>query len=264
MNLYAAQKVQAGYDGRIVLRDIDLEIGTGEFVGVIGPNGAGKSTLLKVLSRALRPVRGSVTLKGIPLEKYGARELAREVAVVHQLVENMPPFSVREFVRMGRFPHQRPFEVESGADRERVELSIETMGIGHLMNRALTELSGGERQLVYIARALAQGSAAIMLDEPVSHLDIRHAVQIMDILFGLRASGTTVIAVLHDINIAADYCSRIVALKDGSIFAGGVPSEMINYALIEALFDTVCIVIENPLTKKPFTFPVPGYIKTQG
>jgi iron complex transport system ATP-binding protein len=125
----------------------------------------------------------------------------------------------------------------------------------------VSALSGGERQLVYIARALAQESPVILLDEPVSHLDIRHAVQVMDLLHARAAQGTTVIAALHDINMASDYCDAIIALQDGSLFAQGPPREVVRFETIEALFSTVCVVFDNPMTHHPYTFPVPEYLK---
>jgi iron complex transport system ATP-binding protein len=261
VSLYELNEVVAGYGGAPVLKGIGVALKRGEFIGIIGPNGAGKSTLLKVLTRAIKPESGSVRLKGAVLDEYSSASFAREVSVVHQFMENLLPFPVLEFIRMGRFPHQKLLAAESAHDREIVEYSIEATGITHLRDRTLTELSGGERQMVFIARALAQECGIIILDEPVSHLDIRHAVQIMDLLHGLNRAGTAIITVLHDINIASDYCSRIVALKDGRVFSDGPPSAIVTYGLIESLFDTVCVVFENPMTKKPYTFPVPEYVR---
>ncbi len=261
MSLFTLQDITAGYGRTRVLTGIDLTLGRGEFTGIIGPNGAGKSTLLKILARIIRPQSGTVLLNDAPLGEYSSRAFAREVSVVQQFMENLLPFTVYEFIRMGRFPHQRLLETESGHDRDVVESSFTATGIPHLRDRLLTELSGGERQLVFIARALAQECAVIILDEPVSHLDIHHALRIMDILHNLNGKGTTIITVLHDINMASDYCSRIIALKDGKIFSDGPPAEIVTYGMIESLFDTVCVVFENPMTKNPYTFPVPGYIR---
>ena len=153
---------------------------------MIGPNGAGKSTLLKIMSGDIIPGAGSVHFNGRPLREYRPRALARMLSVVHQAIETRAAYTVREFIRMGRFPHQGSLVVEADSDREVIEWAAETTGVGHLLDRRLTELSGGELQLVRIAHALAQNSRVILLDEPVSHLDIQHAVMIMDILWKLN------------------------------------------------------------------------------
>ncbi len=263
MSLYALDGITADYGGPPVLSGIGLSIEAGEFLAVIGPNGAGKSTLLKILAGNLAARAGTALLHGRPLSRYAPEERAREVSVVHQSLENVLPFTVRDFVAMGRFPHQGILRTESARDRKIIEECIATAGISHLVSRQLTELSGGERQLVYIARALAQSDRVILLDEPVSHLDISHSVQIMDMLHELNRRGATVIAVLHDINLASDYCGRIVALKNGSLFADGSPEEIITYERIESLFEMVCVVFKNPMTGKPYTFPVPRHVMGQ-
>lgn len=261
MVVFNLKGIKGGYGNLNVLKEIDLTMSSSEFIAIIGPNGAGKSTLMKLLARNIKPTSGSIEFRDKPLHKYSARDFAGEVSVVHQFIENIMPFTVYELIRMGRFPNQKLWEIETEKDKEIIEQSINTTRISHLRNRLITELSGGERQLVFIAQALAQSRSVILLDEPISHLDIRHAVQIMDILHTLNKNGSTVITVLHDINIASDYCSRIIALKDGRVFADGTPRNVISYNLIESLFDTLCVIFENPMSKKPYTFPVPGYLK---
>ncbi len=261
MNVFDLNSVRAGYGGEPVIRDLSLQIAGGEFISMIGPNGAGKSTLLKIMSGDIIPGAGSVLFNGRPLGEYRPRSLARMLSVVHQAVETRSSFTVREFIRMGRFPHQGSLVIENDRDREVIEEAAETTGAGNLLDRRLTELSGGELQLVRIAHALAQNSSVILLDEPVSHLDIQHAVMIMDILWKLNRGGATVLAVLHDINLASDYSGRIIGMKDGGTFFNGPPREVIRYDLVEALFSTACIVMDNPTTGRPFVYPVPGYIK---
>jgi iron complex transport system ATP-binding protein len=261
MKLVETQGVRAGYGGDDVLKGIDLSFAQGEMTAIIGPNGAGKSTLLKTLCGALAPSSGRVLFRGRPIGSIGVSALARELAVVHQLMENIPPFSVYEFVRLGRFPYRAFWSLDSPGDDARIDEALSAVGAAHLRDRSVTGLSGGERQLVYVARALAQSERVIILDEPVSHLDIRHAVGIMDVLHGLNDAGTTIITVLHDINLASDYCSRIIALKDGAVFADGGPDQVIRYQVVEPLFNTVCVVFENPITKRPYTFPVPRHAK---
>lgn len=260
--LFEVRDLHAGYGAGDVLKGVDLSFAEGEMTAIIGPNGAGKSTLLKTLCGAVVPSSGEVLFCGSPVHSLRAKALARELAVVYQLMENIPSFNVVDFVHLGRFPYRKPWGLSSPDDEERVDAALSAVGAAHLRERLLTGLSGGERQLVYVARALAQSERVIILDEPVSHLDIRHAVRIMDVLYGLNAAGTTIVTVLHDINLASDYCSRIIALKEGAVFADGTPGEVIRYQVVEPLFDTVCVVFENPITRRPYTFPVPRHAKS--
>jgi iron complex transport system ATP-binding protein len=262
MSVFELKSMTAGYGGEPVLKSLDLAVGEGEFVSIIGPNGAGKSTLLKTMAGDITPSGGAVYFRGRPLRGYRPRELARHFSIVHQAIETLAPFTAREFVRLGRFPHQGALAVESVEDREIVAWAADTTGVSGLMERRLTELSGGELQLVRIAHALAQNSGVILLDEPVSHLDIQHTVMIMDILWKLNRQGATVAVVLHDINIASDYSSRIIGMKQGGLFFSGEPGDVLRYDLVEALFGTSCIVLKNPTTGRPFVYPGPGYVKS--
>jgi iron complex transport system ATP-binding protein len=261
MKIYQTQNLTAGYRVLTVLHDINITIGENDFIGIIGPNGAGKSTLLKILSNNISPTGGNVLFRGRELKSYKTKSLAKKISVVHQSLENVLPFTVYNFLRMGRFPHQGMWEIETSEDREIIEHAMGMTKITHLRERKLSELSGGELQLARIAQSLTQSSDVILLDEPISHLDISHSIQIMDILYKLNREGTTIITVLHDINIASDYCSRIIGIKEGRIFIDGTPDEVLTYENLEGLYDTVCVVYENPLTKKPQVFPVPEYVK---
>jgi iron complex transport system ATP-binding protein len=259
--VFELNSVCAGYGGEPVLRNLSMAVGTGEFVSIIGPNGAGKSTLIKVLDGTIAPTEGSICFKSREIREYSPRDAARGFSVVHQMTESIVPFSVYEFVRLGRFPHQGLFEIETAQDREAIDWAAGVTGITGLLKRSLTDLSGGELQLVRIAHALAQNHSIILLDEPISHLDIRHSIMIMDILHRLNRTGSTVVAVLHDINVASDYSSRIVGIKRGGVFFDGPPGSVITYAFMEELFGTRCIVLENPTTGRPFVYPVPGYVE---
>lgn len=258
--IYELKNIQAAYDEIPVLHDVTLTVNKGDFIAVIGPNGAGKSTILKIMAGIIKPESGSILFRNRAMIKYSRRDLAINFSVVHQFHENILPFTVYDFIRLGRFPHQKLWQIENSRDRAIINSAIEMTGISHLLNRQITELSGGEQQLVFITQALVQNSDIIILDEPVSHLDIHHTTLIMNILHRLNLQGTTVITVLHDMNIASDYCSRICALKKGKIFFDGVPDEVLKYNLIEELFETPCVVLENPITHKPFVYPVPEYI----
>jgi len=261
MSVFELRSVYAGYGPLAVLRGLDLTVNDGDFISIIGPNGAGKSTLIRVLSGEMAPDRGEALFDGRPVGEYRRRDMARRVSIVHQAIEVSAAFTVREFIAMGRFPHQGALAVESDTDRERVEWAAETAGVGHLARRPITELSGGELQLVRIAHALAQNSRVLVLDEPVTHLDIQHAVMVMDLLWKLHREGATVLAVLHDINMASDYSDRIIGLQEGSVFFNGSPGDVLSYENVEALFGTSCIVMKNPTTGRPFVYPVPGYVK---
>ena len=258
MTLFTLENVKAGYGDHVVLDDVSLRITPGEFTGIIGPNGAGKSTLLKLLCRHLVPMAGTLQFRGQDVKTIPSHLYAPEVAIVHQKLENLLPFTVEKFVSMGRFPHQRFWQSGKAHHGRIVNHAISVMDLEHLRAKPITELSGGEQQRTFIARAVAQTDQVILLDEPVAHLDINHVTRVMDLLAELNAAGTTIITVLHDINLAADYCSRILAIKNGTIFTDGPPSEVITYQAIESLFDTVCVVHDNPITGKPYTYPVPG------
>ncbi len=259
MRIFNIDSVYAGYGSTPVIKGISSEIKKGDFTAIIGPNGAGKSTLIKVLTAILKPESGLIEFLGRPLMDYKRIEIAREMAVVSQFLENILPFNVKNFITTGRFPFKNFWETDSKEDRRITEEAMETTRTSHLKDRLLTELSGGELQLVCIARALTQNQNLIILDEPISSLDINHSIQIMDLLYELNQKGATVINVLHNINIATDYCSRIIALKDGETFFEGVPSECITGESISALFDKDCSVKTNPVTGRPYIFPHPGY-----
>ncbi len=261
MSIFRLESAVTGYRGVDVLGGVSLEVGHGEFIALIGPNGAGKSTLLRLMRGYLLARRGTVFYRGRDLGSYQKKDLAREISVVHQFAEEVPPFRVREYVAMGRFPHQRLWAPESLTDRARIDEALAAADIAHLSDRPLTMLSGGELQRAHVARAFAQASGVMLLDEPVSHLDITHAVRIMDMLYRLHRQGTAIVTVLHDINLAAEYCTRLVALKEGKIFFDGAPAEVMTYQNIESLFDTVCVVTENPISGKPLTYPVPEFVR---
>ena len=261
MNIFELTSASSGYGTTDVIRDMDLTIGQGDFLGIIGPNGSGKSTLIKMLSGILPLQRGKVQLHGKEIELYEQKELARMMSMVPQFFENIISFPVKDFIISGRFPYKNFWDGNTGDDIKKVNEAIEITGIEHIRDRSITELSGGELQLVSIARALVQNSDLLLLDEPLSNLDLNHSIHIMDILHGLNSRGSTIIMVLHDINLASDYCSRIIALKDGSIFTDGTPEESIEIDTIKKLYNTHCSIEKNPVTGKPCVYPHPGYDK---
>ena len=260
MNLFSVHNLTAGYGNQQVLDAISFSIDEGEFVGMIGPNGSGKSTLIKLLAGNMAGTSGKVEFRGRVLTRYKRGALAREFSVVHQFPGNVLPFTVYDFIMMGRFPHRSLREYRTVEDRDAVARAIDLTGISSIQQRRITELSGGEVRLVTIACALAQNDRVVILDEPVANLDIKHAMLIMDILHDLNRAGSTVIIVLHDINLAAGYCGRILGLKNGRLFLDDSTERAITYKNIELLYDTLCITGTDPVSKKPHVYPVPGYV----
>lgn len=228
---------RVAYDRRTVLADVSLDIAAGERVALVGPNGAGKSTLLRTLTGLVRPTAGSVSLHGRQVGSLDRASLARQVAVVPQQV--LVPFAIRveELVALGRLPHEDPLRGPRPADRAAVAAAIERAGVSHLLGRDVRELSLGERQLVLVALAVAQEAPILILDEPTVHLDLRHQVGTMELLLDLNErDGTTVIAVLHDLGLAAAFFPRLVLLDGGSIRADGAPAEVLTRERVRDVF----------------------------
>jgi len=231
-----------------VIDDVSLTLRRGEMLGVIGPNGSGKSTLLRLLSGVLRPQAGAIAIHGQPLATYARRELARAIAVVPQDTLIEFPFSVTEVVLMGRSPHLGGFAFEGDRDLEVARAAMRRTGVLELADRSIHALSGGERQRVILARALAQEAGILLLDEPGAFLDIRHEVEIYDLLQELQGEGRSVISVLHDLNLAALYCDRVALLKAGRLVRLGPPAEVITYALLTEVYETEVYVDTNDIT----------------
>jgi iron complex transport system ATP-binding protein len=249
--------VSFSYGRRAVLEDVSLEIAPGERFGILGPNGSGKSTLVRLLSRVLRPGSGRIRLGERDLAAIPARELAREVAVVPQEIALDFPFSVTEVVLMGRSPHVAGFGFESDRDLEIAERAMSRAGVLDLADRGFTELSGGEKQRVVIARALAQEPRVLLLDEPATFLDIRHEVEIFDLLVDLcEEEGTTLVIVLHDLNLAGLYCRRLAFLRGGRILAEGATDDVLTYANVRATYDVDVYVDANDLTGRVNVLPL--------
>ena len=239
------------------LKEIDLQVRPGEILGILGPNGSGKSTLLKIMDGILRPQEGEILIKGNPLEGLKRTHVAKEIAMVSQENYFRFSFSTLEVVLMGRFPHLKRLQFEGKRDMEVALDALRATRTLELAERSIHKLSGGERQRVHIARALAQEPKIILLDEPTSFLDIAHQVQILELIVRLnRELGLTVLMVLHDLNLASEYCTRMILLNNGSISKKGRPEEVITYQNIEEVYKTVVVVKENPLSGKPCVFLV--------
>jgi iron complex transport system ATP-binding protein len=217
-----------------ILHGIDIDANLGEFVGIIGPNGSGKSTLLKSIYRVLEPTAGAVLLDGKPLSSLTHRQSARNMAVVSQHNSVGFDFTVLEMVMMGRSPHKRAMEGDSPEDYQIARESLAKVGMESFERRGFATLSGGERQRVILAQAMAQQTPCMILDEPTNHLDIKYQLQLMDIV---KSLGQTVIAAIHDLNIAATYCDRIYVIKDGQIVTHGTPQEVLTEDLIRQVYE---------------------------
>ena len=253
------QNLSFQYGSHQVLDGVTFSVSPGKFVGIIGPNGSGKTTLLKVLSRILQPTGGSVTIGGQPLAQVTQKELARTMAVVSQDTNIGYQFTVEDVVLMGRAPYLGRFQSESLEDYEIVRQALEVTGCSHLRERSITELSGGERQRVIIARALAQQPKVLLLDEPTSHLDIGYQQEILDLVKRLSTvEGLTVVAVLHDLNLAAYFCHELVLLHRGRIVACGQPTEVLTADNIEKVYATRVLVTPHPVFGTPQISLLPG------
>ncbi len=251
--LFELHNVRVAYDSTDVLRDIGLHIDAGEFVGIVGPNGSGKSTLLNTMVGALRPADGIVSLHGRDISTIRGRELARMLAVVPQDSPVAFEFTVLEVVLMGRAPHLGRFELEKRSDLDFAVDALKRTNLLQYADRRIGELSGGERQRAIIARALAQQTDVLLLDEPTAHLDLSYQVEILDLL--KRENGThgkTVVVVLHDLNLAAEFCSRLLMIKDGRLYADGTPEEVITADNVRRVYGTSVWVRRHPTSGRPY------------
>ncbi len=231
-----------------ILRDVSLHVAQGELVGLLGPNGSGKSTLLRMIYRILKPASGSVEVSGSDVWRSSARDNARAMAVLAQ--ENTSEFEllVRDVVLMGRTPHQSPFARDSAEDFHIVAQALERVDAKYLSERMFSTLSGGEKQRVLMARALAQQAPLLVLDEPTNHLDVRHQFELMNLI---RSLGLTALAALHELPLAAHYCDRLYLLKDGVLVAEGTPSEVLTPEIIADVYGVRALVRPSPRSGKP-------------
>jgi iron complex transport system ATP-binding protein len=238
--------------GRRIVTGIDLAVADREFAGLVGPNGSGKSTILKAIYRVHPPSAGRVLLGGTDVLSLRPRDAARRIAVVTQESTSEFDFTVREMVMIGRTPHKGSFDRDTDTDRAIVDQAIERVGCGELAYRRFNTLSGGEKQLVLIARALAQQADHFILDEPTNHLDIHHQVEILELIAGL---GVTVLAALHDLSLAALFCQVIYVLRDGRLVTSGSPGSVLTPEIIRQAYGADVLVINHPDTGTPHLIP---------
>jgi iron complex transport system ATP-binding protein len=240
------KNICASYKTASILKNIDISASAGDFLGIIGPNGAGKTTLLKVFTGVKKPTSGSVVLDEIKIAGMTRREIARKIAVVPQSAFVPPLFSVEDVVSIGRYALRENRFRESAADKNAIKDAMHKTGAIRFADRLISELSGGERQEALIARALAQEPKILMLDEPTANLDIRHQISILKLISQLVTEGPLcAIMVIHDLNLAARFCNRLVLLHNGSILAQGAPSEVLTSANLAAAYGVSAIAADN-------------------
>ena len=239
-------------DARRIIDDVRLTVDTGAFVGLLGPNGSGKSTLLRCIYRSLKPEAGTISLDGADVLTMPPRDAARRMAVVLQETPVQFDFTVQEMVLMGRTPHKSAFDLDTNDDWEIVADALAQVDMLDFRERSYRTLSGGEKQRVLIARALAQQSPFLVLDEPTNHLDIRYQLEILDIM---RELPVTILAALHDLNLAALYCDRLYVLSEGRVVASGAPDDVVTADLISEVYGVRADVATDPRTgKKHITY----------
>ena len=264
--ILTVEGISCGYRGGDVLMDIRMELVRGDFIGVIGPNGSGKSTLIRALSGTLPVNAGRIGLFGEELSRLSRKEIARRIAVIPQDTAIYFAFSVMEAILMGRTPHLGRFQSRSKRDVEIARQAMVQTDTRYLKDRRIDELSGGERQRVIIARALAQEPELLLLDEPTSHLDINHQVEVFDLLRHLNEEQElSILCVSHDLNFSAEYSKRILLLKEGRVFAYGSPREILTAENIKEVYGAEVLVEESPAGGAPWVVLVPkknkvGYV----
>lgn len=258
------ENIKFSYNKEKILKGIDLNFKKGDFVGIIGPNGSGKSTLLKNISRSLHADSGTIYLDSRILSEYDSKELAQKLAVVPQDCQISFNFDVYDVIMMGRHPYQKRWSRLKERDRKIVKDVMEVTDTLKLKEKKINELSGGERQRVIIARALAQKPEILLLDEPTASLDINYQGEIYDLLKHLNSSmNLTIITVSHDLNLTAQYCKKLILLKNGNIFASGSAEEVLTEKNIERVYNTKVMIYNNPISNKPFITLIPSSEKNE-
>ncbi|MGP9694804.1 ABC transporter ATP-binding protein [Brachybacterium sp. AOP25-B2-12] len=250
-----AHDLVVGYDDRTVIDALDLTIPEGEFTSIIGPNACGKSTLLHALARLLRPRTGTVVLDGTDIATLRTKETARRIGVLPQTPLSPEGITVADLVARGRYPHQSLLRSWSPQDEAAVDAALAATRVTDLRDRPVDALSGGQRQRVWIALALAQETPLLLLDEPTTFLDIGHQIEVLDLLARLRSEGRTVVAVLHEITLAARYATHLVAMRDGAVLAQGAPRDVVTPELLRTLFDVRARVLPDPEGGAPLIVP---------
>jgi iron complex transport system ATP-binding protein len=247
------------YGDTPVIRNMSFEIKRNEFAGLIGPNGSGKSTIVKIISRYLKINSGKISYNGKDIYHYSNKEFSKDISVLPQSIKPVFAMKVYDFVLLGRLPYKNRFENFGDDDIKQTDRALKLTDTFSLKDRTILELSGGEWQRVVLSQALCQTPKVLLLDEPTTHLDIGHQTEVMDILYDLNKSlGITILMIIHDLNIASEYCEKILLIDKGVLKYSGTPSEVLNYNAIEDIYDVKALVYNNPTTNKPYVIPIPG------
>ncbi len=250
-------RLRLAYDSREVVKGLSFEVPPGRFTAIVGPNACGKSTLLRGMARLLAPASGAVLLDGRSIHALPTREVAATLGMLPQSPVAPEGITVTDLVSRGRYPHQGWFRRWTGDDEAAVAEALLATDVLELADRPVDELSGGQRQRVWIAMALAQRTELLLLDEPTTYLDLPHQVEVLDLLTDLnRSEGTTVVTVLHDLNLACRYADHLVALRAGEIVAQGAPAEVVTEQVVADVFGMRCALVPDPLSGTPMVVPV--------
>lgn len=249
------QDLEFYYGNKKILDNISFEVESGEILGILGPNGSGKTTLLNVLNGVLKKKNGDIFIKNKKIEDYSRKELAKIMAILPQDMSPSFDFTVYEIVSMGRYPHLGLLDSFSEKDEKMIENAMEITDVLKFKNKSIREISGGERQRVFIARAIAQEPEIILLDEPTSNLDLKYQIEILDIIEKMRKEGKTIIISMHDVNLAIKYCSRLALLSSGKIYAIGKPDEIIDEKSISEVYGIEGKIIRNGNNRIVFVLP---------
>lgn len=253
----AARDVSLGYGDADIIKALNVDIAPGKITSIVGPNGCGKSTLLRSLSRLLRPTCGEILLDGKAIAEIPTKELAKSLGLLSQAPIAPDGIVVADLVGRGRTPHQGLLGRWSAEDYAIVEESLRTTGTYELAERSIDELSGGQRQRVWIAMALAQRTDILLLDEPTTYLDIKHQLEVLDLLTDLNSEhGTTIAMVIHDLNLAARYSEELIAVAEGKVYAQGTPREVITRETVRHVFGVDSIIVDDPVSGLPAVMPI--------
>lgn len=252
MNSIATENLAVAYDEKLVVDDLDMQIPQGKITSIIGPNGCGKSTVLKAVGRILKPRNGVVYLNGDDIHRLTTKEIAQKMAILPQSPQAPSGLTVGELVAYGRFPHQRGFGKLKPEDKEIIQWALEVTRLTELETTAVDNLSGGQRQRVWIAMALAQQTDLILLDEPTTYLDLAYQLEVLELLYRLnREQGSTIIMVLHDLNLAARFSDYMIAIRCGDIIRHGTPEEVMIPQVLKETFHIDAEIVKEPRTGRP-------------
>lgn len=254
-SLVSARQITVGYSGEPVIRGLDLDIARGDFTVVVGPNGCGKSTLLKALCRVNQPSDGRVELGGQDLHRMRGRAVAQRVSLLPQSAIAPEGITVGELVTRGRHPHHSLLRQWSPDDDRAIAAALQRTHLTDLADTPVATLSGGQRQRAWVAMVLAQDTEVILLDEPTTFLDIAHQYELLELFAGLNREGRTIVAVLHDLNQAARFASRLVVMHEGRIRGDGPPAQVLTSELVEEVFGLACDVVDDPQSGTPMVVP---------